>query len=143
MSIQLVFKSGCSVPPSSPPSYLENEQCARVYSVPPPPPPLSYLVSQVGFSYPTIPFCPHYSISFVPLPPIIPLSPFSIVLQSFVPPVLCPLIPLSPFHCPPVLCPSPLFSLLCIVLTIPFHCPSIVLLSLPIVLLSSTVHCSY
>ena len=27
-------------------------------------------LSQVGFSYPTIPFCPHCPISFVPLPPL-------------------------------------------------------------------------
>jgi len=138
------------------------------------------LLSQVGFSYPTIPFCPHCSISFVPLTPLFlcphsPLSSSPLSLQSFVPPVLCPSSPLSlqsfvpPVLCPssplsliplsshpfvsfplslhsfvlPVLCPFPLFFPLCIVLIIPFHCPSIVLLSLSIILLSSTVHCSY
>ena len=79
------------------------------------------LMSQVGFSYPTIPFCPHCPIFFVPLPPLFlcPHSPLSSSPLS--------LISLSPFHCPPFLCPSPLFFpiVYCSYNTFPlsFHCP--------------------
>jgi len=134
-------------------------------------------MSQVGFFYPTIPFCTHCPISFVPLTPLFlcshsllsssplsshpfvsfPLSSIPLSLQSFVPPVLCPSSPLSlislsshPFVSFPLSLHSFVLShcvlslqYLSIVLTIPFHCPSIVLLSLSIILLSSTVHCSY
>ena len=87
-------------------------------------------LSQVEFSYPTIPFCLHCPIFIVPLPPLFlcphsPLfsSPLSFILLSYYPFVSFPII-LQSFvllHCS--------FPL-CIVLTIPFHCPSIVLLFL-------------